>query len=446
MPAFQTNHVAELQGLYGPFTMAERVVQKIWLREDFARHQAVLVDGRPLVIRATGAWNLLAGPDFLGARLVIDGREITGDVEVHFHASDWRAHGHADDRAYDNVVLHVVLFPPAMDELPARHDDGREIPTLVLLPLLHRDLEEYASDDALEIITDRDQWECFTELAALPAGDRLGLIREQARARWAQKVRYARLRMEKLGWAAAAHQTALEILGYRLNRAAMLAVAAQHPLEAWAAGLEPERIYNTETGGRWQLRGVRPANHPLTRLRQYQRWVAASPEWPARLAGMVIDPRGGRGALAANERSEAALEATRLQSGTSETGVGAPRLQGTATPTRTARQELGIKRLRETLALELLGGAVGGSRLDNLVCDGFLPLLAAQTGEDLSAVWFHWFLGDVPDQVRQALPKLGVTGGRGQPLCHGCAQGLIGWLLAREARASGWQGQNLGGA
>jgi len=40
------NYVAELQGLYGPFTMAERVVQKIWLREDFARDRATLTDGR----------------------------------------------------------------------------------------------------------------------------------------------------------------------------------------------------------------------------------------------------------------------------------------------------------------------------------------------------------------------------------------------------------------
>jgi len=442
MASLHLNHVAELQGLYGPFTMAERVVQKIWLREDFARDGATLTDGRPLVIRSTGAWNLLAGPDFLGARMVIDGVETTGDIEVHFHASDWRAHGHATDRAYDNVVLHVVLFPPAADELPARHDDGREIPTLVLLPLLHRDLEEYASDDALEIITARDQWECFAELAELPTAERLGLIRENAAERWRQKVRYAQLRIDRLGWTAAAHHTALEILGYRQNRAAMLAAAGQCPLEAWTGGAEPRLVF--EAGrGRWQLRGVRPANHPLTRLLQYQRWVTASPEWPERLEGMVEGPD--------SEWSRGALTPEYVA-----TGVRAPRLQAIGeTPTRTARQELGIKRLREDFAA-LVGanvdrhgalgaprddkarvGAVSGSRLDNLVCDGFLPLLAARTGKDLSAPWFHWFLGDVPDQVRRALPKLGVTGGRGQPLCHGCAQGLIGWLLAREARASG---------
>ncbi len=93
------NQVHEMQGLYGPFTIAERVVQKIWLRRDFVTDRAVLADGQRLEIRSPGTWNLLGGPDFRGARLLLDGREITGDIEVHFHVSDWRAHGHEADRA-----------------------------------------------------------------------------------------------------------------------------------------------------------------------------------------------------------------------------------------------------------------------------------------------------------------------------------------------------------
>ena len=38
--------VAEFQGLYGPFTVAEKVLQKIWLRRDFALPRARLTDGR----------------------------------------------------------------------------------------------------------------------------------------------------------------------------------------------------------------------------------------------------------------------------------------------------------------------------------------------------------------------------------------------------------------
>jgi hypothetical protein len=396
------NHVAEMQGLYGPFTIAERVVQKIWLRGDFARDRAVLADGRPLLIRSAGTWNLLGGPDFLGARLVLEGRELTGDIEVHFHVNDWRAHGHAADRAYDRVVLHVVLFPPAEFERAARDARGGEIPTLVLLPLLHRDLEDYASDDALEGITARDHWERFAELAATPEAERRELIRAHAERRWQQKLRTARIRIERLGWQEAAHHTALEILGYRQNRAAMLMIAARYALEAWSNGAEPELLY--EAGrGYWQLQGVRPPSHPLARLRQYKRWVVARPDWPDRLAAL------------------------------------APSFEGrweTAASTPEVRRVLGLGRRRETLAGEITADTVGGTRLDNLICDGLLPLASVRTGRDLHAAWHHWFLGDVPAQVRQALPRLGLAGTGGQPHCHGLAQGLLGWILACEAGAS----------
>ena len=396
------NYVAELQGLYGPFTMAERVVQKIWLREDFARDRATLTDGRAVQIRSVGAWNLLGGPDFYGARVVIAGQEITGDIEVHFHQADWRAHQHAADPAYARVVLHVVLFPPSEGELPAQHADGRVLPTLVLLPLLHRDLEEYASDDALEIITARDQWERFAALAAEPIDQRRAIMRAHAQRRWQQKVHFAQRRIAQLGWMEAAHQTALEILGYQKNRAAFLAVATHYPLARWGAGIEPAEIFASSDLS-WRRQGIRPANHPLTRLRQYQRWVTHQPEWPERLGRLL--------------RNRVTL------------GEG-------VSPSR-ARQLLGLKLQRTQLVRELLGGAVGGSRLDNLVCDGFLPLLAAREGgDDLFNLWFYWYLGDFPDVLRRALPKLGLTGPRGQSLCHGCAQGLLGWVLQHEACAS----------
>lgn len=392
-----------MQGLYGPFTLTERVVQKIWLRSDFDRTHLTLVDGRPLEIRTVGIWNLLAGPDFREARLVIAGESITGDIEVHFHVADWRAHQHETDRAYANVALHVVLFPPAPGERPAVRFDGTEIPTLVLLPHLHRDLEEYASDDALEVITARDAWEKFAGLAATPPAELPGLLRRKAEDRWQQKVRFAKSRIERVGWTAAAHCTALEILGYRHNRAAMLTVATRFPLEAWADGLEADTACDG-SGAMWQTQGVRPANHPRARLRQYQAWVAAHPDWPDRLLALARTlPSGG-------------LEAM---------------------PTRLARQAMGLPRLRESIARDLIGAAVGGTRSDNLVCDGFLPLVAAGAGADPGMLWFHWPLGDVPDQVRTALPKLGIAGRGAQPLCHGWAQGLLGWVLEAEARASG---------
>ncbi|HVT74181.1 MAG TPA: DUF2851 family protein [Lacunisphaera sp.] len=394
--------VAEMQGLYGPYTIAERVVQKIWLRGDFARDRAALADGRPLVIRSPGAWNLLGGPDFHGARLAIAGREVVGDIEVHFHVSDWRSHDHAADPAYRRVVLHVVLFPPPEFAPPAFDHAGREIPTLVLLPLLHRDLEEYVSDDALEALTSRDDWERFAELAALAPPERERLMLHHADLRWRQKLEGARARIDRLGWMEAAHHLALDVLGYRRNRATMLMVAARYPLPAWGHGVEPRLIY--ELGrGYWQTQGIRPANHPLTRLRQYRAWALARPDWPERLDA-VLAPWGEKA--------------------------------GAGHSARAWRRECDLPGLRGRVSREVVAEAVSGTRLDTLVCDAFLPLVAARSGRDLRDLWFHWFLGDVPAQVRRALPRLGLAGLPDRPHSHGRGQGLLGWILAREAGAS----------
>lgn len=391
--------VHEMQGLYGPFTIAERVVQKIWLRQDFDTRDLRLHDGRSLTVLRPGAWNLLGGPDFRGARILIEGHEITGDIEVHFHAGDWRAHGHASDRAYDRVVLHVVMFPPSDTRAVARSHGGEPLPTLVLLPLLHRGLEEYASDDALENLTARDTAEKIAELSLLPPEELRAMLLRRARERWEQKLRFAGLRIGKLGWSGAAHHTALEILGYRHNRAAMLAVAARHPLAEWRGGPDWEDIY-WESDPVWQVQGTRPANHPRRRLRQYAAWVAACPDWPDRWHRM------------------------------------APTWRSVGPGVENPRRALRLREHRHGLAADLLHGVIGGTRLDNLICDGLLPLSAAESGSDLFPHWFHWFLGDAPQEVRRALSPLGLAGRGVGPQTHGWSQGLLGWIIDRDARAS----------
>ncbi len=393
--------VAEIQGLYGPFTFTERLLQKIWLRGEYDAGRALAEDGRPLRVLHPGRWNLLGGPDFLNARLRLGDQELTGDVELHLQAGDWTAHAHAADRAYDHVVLHVVLFPPAPDER-ARGADGSPIPTLVLLPLLLHDLEEYAAEDAVETLASRTDWRATEELARLPAAEVRTVLLAQAEQRWQQKVRFARRRVERLGWAEACHHAALEILGYRFNRAPMLKVAVRAPLTMWAgSAVDAGALFAAEASA-WSLQGVRPANHPRVRLGQYATWTRAQPGWPEQLVKLA---------------------------------AGFPALPGgsNAWPTTIVRRRLGLPALRARLAREIAAGAVGGTRLDNLVCDGFLPLLAAHMERSLFPLWFHWFAGDLPPRLITVLKSLGVFNGRAQPACHGFAQGLLGWMLAQEA-------------
>ncbi len=398
--------VAELQGLYGAYSFPEKLLQKIWLRGDFDRAAARTTGGVAVRVVHPGKWNLLGGPDFAGARLrfgAADAREVFGDVEIHLRAADWEAHAHARDPAYDRVVLHVVLFPPAAGHV-TRGGGGGEIPVLALLPLLHRGLEEFAADEAVEVLANRPLSRLPDELGTLPARALAGRLRQEALARWKQKVHFARLRIERLGWEGACHQTALEVLGYRYNRAAMLRIAGQWPLAAWTAGeIDVDAVFAAEAGA-WSLQGVRPANHPRTRLRQYAAWNRAQPAWTDRVLAL-------------------AAELPSLAAGDDAGG-----------DTRTWRRTGKLTAWRERLADTVCGGAVGGTRLDNLICDGLLPLMAAQTGRELHHLWFHWFVGDLPGFLTSGLRQLGYFDARTQPACHGAAQGLLGWLLAREAR------------
>ena len=66
------------------------------------------VSGSKIVVYSPGAWNLEAGPDFHNAKIAIDGREMTGNVEVHKKSSDWINHGHCKDSRYSDIILHVV--------------------------------------------------------------------------------------------------------------------------------------------------------------------------------------------------------------------------------------------------------------------------------------------------------------------------------------------------
>lgn len=400
-PAPNSNSVAELQGLYGPFSFPERLLQQIWQRGDFDSANACTSDARPVKIRFAGRWNHLGGPDFIGARLQLDQRELTGDVELHLNAKDWDAHGHAADPAYANVILHVVLFPCATTYTYGVA--GQRIPILSLLSRLYHGLEEYATDAAIEQLAGRPLHLALENLGNLSTEALDTLLSAQAERRWASKVYFARLRIARLGWAEACHHAALEILGYRFNRPCMLKVAATHPLAEWVQGqVQPEAVF-AEHSGNWSLQGVRPLNHPRRRLQQYAVWCLRRPNW-----------------------------VTQLREGTTFPVL--MRLPPPAPP-RDWRRQMGLTAIREGLRADLCANEISGSRFDNLVADGFMPLLAAETGMDLAAAWAGWFAGDAPESLAQALKALGVFGGRGRPVAMGPLQGLLGWMLDQERLA-----------
>lgn len=106
-------------------------MQYLWRFQRFSHFDLATTEGEPLQVIKPGIHNRDAGPDFLDARIRIGDTVWAGNVEIHTEASLWFAHKHHQDRAYDNVVLHVVYTPDA----EVHNGSGDPIPVLCLKDL-----------------------------------------------------------------------------------------------------------------------------------------------------------------------------------------------------------------------------------------------------------------------------------------------------------------------
>lgn len=88
--------------------MPEIVLHYIWEHCLWAGFAQQTTDGQPVEILSVGEHNRDAGPDYSHAHVKIGNREWVGNIEIHVWSSDWIKHRHHLDKAYDNVILHVV--------------------------------------------------------------------------------------------------------------------------------------------------------------------------------------------------------------------------------------------------------------------------------------------------------------------------------------------------
>ncbi|MFU8847985.1 MAG: DUF2851 family protein [Opitutales bacterium] len=386
--------VHEVQGLYGPFSISEKVIQKIWFRRDFYQEDLRTSSGKCLRVLDPGRWNTNEGPDFLAAHLEIDGEEQVGDVEIHFHASDWCAHGHDQNSNFDRVILHVLLYG---HELKAEHQRPGQMESLVLLPLLERDLEEYAMEAALLDLEQVNELEWFELFMAKPLAERRLLLEQLAKGRWQQKCNYAEKRLRRTDWASCCHESTLEVLGLARNRGVMHQIAARYTLADFSRGLDPEHLYASFSGG-WKLSGCRPANHPKLRLQQYSALCRANPDWPQKL-----------------------LESLHQ----------APLLH-VQSPTE-FRKNVVSKALQRCLSDDVFQGIIGSKRLNTLLCDGIFPLAALALDPSWAFYWQHWYPGDFPDAFTRFYRQAGLADAS-LPMSNGSMQGILA-LFASQGQA-----------
>lgn len=298
---------------------SERWLARVWQEQWFAQPLAT-TEGTPLRILYRGVWSQRHGPDFAHALIDLAGARLSGDVELHVRASDWYAHGHHEDPAYDTVILHVVW----QDDLrkPVTRRDGHAIPTLELRRVL-------ACPDDLASTTPRPLGalgfqHCAPELATR-APERLHrLLEEAGDARLQGKVDGVRARLALEPPAQTLYWLLADALGFHRNREGMRTVAQRLPLERLegvlltvpahrrfpcaaalllgTAGFLPlsdrersfapldrstwhtvESLWHElcpqapSSPPSWNTGGIRPANHPVRRLASLATLTASAP-------------------------------------------------------------------------------------------------------------------------------------------------------------------------
>ena len=108
--------------------MKEALLQHIWKTGNFDHTDLVTTEGLSLSIIEKGIHNMDAGPDFKNAKIKIGNTTWAGHIEIHINTSDWKKHKHQTDKAYNNVILHVVME----NDTDINNELGLTIPTLEL--------------------------------------------------------------------------------------------------------------------------------------------------------------------------------------------------------------------------------------------------------------------------------------------------------------------------
>jgi len=286
--------------------MHESFLHFLWRWRRFDVHSLLSTEGQPIEILHPGEHNSHAGPDFFNARLRIGDTTWAGNVEIHLRASEWLAHHHNDDRAYDNVVLHVVLE----EDQPMRRANGERI---ACLELRHRIPPKI--------------WEAYQRLeherAWIPCESFFPKTPEVVRLNWLDRVLVERLEQKTAAvaemltatsnhWEEAFYRVLARNFGLKVNAEPFEALARSLPLltlakhkssltqvEALLFGqagmldetfadarpLELQREYRhlahkyglvPLAASQWKFLRLRPANFPTVRIAQFAALVHQS--------------------------------------------------------------------------------------------------------------------------------------------------------------------------
>lgn len=276
--------------------MPEIILHYIWEHCLWAGYEQRTTDGKSVEILSVGEHNRDAGPDYSHARIRIDGHEWVGNIEIHVCSSDWIKHRHQLDKAYDNIILHVVRTA----DKPIYNSKGELVPQCELNYPSDKDYLSALFESAQKMDSAIARIGCAEQLLhdpqLLTEGWRKTLLRKRLECKRASITRL--LEITKGSWEHALYISMARNFGFHTNSVPFEELAINTPLSCLQkhrnslfqltalllgqAGLinEPElqkeydflRVKFGLTpleGSIWKHARLRPQNSPELRIRQF---------------------------------------------------------------------------------------------------------------------------------------------------------------------------------
>jgi hypothetical protein len=254
------------------FQYSEAFLQWIWENGLFDHSGLQTECGKSVKILEAGELNKTDGPDFKASRIAIDGMTWYGDVELHLKSKDWYAHAHQKDENFNTVFLHVIA-EGTFEQVITKN--GSKPYTLNLEHYLSRNLKVFLKS--------------FEDESTLPCSGHINFISEEVFHKQLEKAHseYLEKKADDIlsyydpeilpseAWKKALILSVWDGLGITYNREAMK-VTGERLLAKWDGGFIDKGIEialkEAGLGERsdvvWNMKAVRPANHPEKRINE----------------------------------------------------------------------------------------------------------------------------------------------------------------------------------
>jgi hypothetical protein len=277
--------------------LKEDFLHYIWKYKLFDTSNLLSQNDEQIEVINFGIHNTDAGPDFFNGKIKINQTIWAGNIEIHINSSDWLRHKHQIDKAYDNVILHVVFN----NDRPIKDKNGIELPTIELKGLI----EDKLIDRYNFLIRSKD-W--------IPCGKQVKEVDEFTINSWINRLSIERLerksaeiqeslKLNKNNWEETFYQYLFKYFGLKVNalpfellaKNTSLKIIEKHnnlfSIEAFLYGQSGylEKAFNDEYYNKlqkeyhflrlkfnltplditmWKLLRLRPSNFPTIRISQ----------------------------------------------------------------------------------------------------------------------------------------------------------------------------------